>query len=100
MQTDLDALDLPVPVQILGVNQVGHESGNGSITSGRDLPWLQETSDALVWGPWEVTYRDVIVVDTDNVVVGVFNLTANNLANADAYDTLRQMFVDAANAAD
>ena len=50
------------------MNQTGLQSGNASITAGRDLPWLQDTASANVWGAWNVTYRDVVVLDADNVV--------------------------------
>ena len=63
MQDELDAMDLPVDVQIIGVNQVGHESQNATMVEGRDLPWLQETADLNVWNLWDVTYRDVILLD-------------------------------------
>ena len=96
MQTELAGLGLTTPVQILGVNQVGHESANDTFCTGRDVPWLQETATDLVWVPWGVQYRDVWVLDTDNRPVGVFNVTSNNLAIQANYDTLKQMFIDAA----
>ena len=78
------------------MNEVGHESGNTSICSGRDLPWLQDVPEHDVWGVWAPVYRDVIVLDGDNAVFGVFNLTSNSLAVPANYDALRQMFLDAA----
>lgn len=81
---------------ILGVNDIGFESGNEDITDGRDLPWLQATTDEDVWQDWGVTYRDVWVLDAENVPVGVFNVTGNSLADAANYDALKQLFLDAA----
>ncbi len=78
------------------MNEVGHESGNASICAGRDLPWLQDVEAQDVWGVWAPTYRDVIVLDGNNVVFGVFNLTSNSLAIPANYDALRQLFLDAA----
>jgi len=54
----------PVDVHILGVNETGAESGNSTIVQGREIPWLQETSDQDVWSAWKVTYRDVVILDT------------------------------------
>jgi hypothetical protein len=63
------------------VNQVGRESANATVCEGRDLPWLQETADQDVWGDWQVTYRDVIILDPRNEVYAVYNLTSNSLAD-------------------
>ncbi len=101
MQTEIDALETVRPVQILGVNEEGLEGGNASITSGRDIPWLQDVDAdhdgrSDVWTSWDVSYRDVIILDTNNVMVGAFNLTTYNLQISDNYDALTQMFVDTA----
>ena len=64
------------------MNQVGHGSANATICDGRDLPWLQESSDDDVWGDWSVTYRDVIILDHENRPVDVFNLTTYDLSEA------------------
>jgi len=101
MQNDLDTSYPELDIRILGVNGSGLESGNTFITSGRDIPWLQDVdvdhnglSDT--WVNWNVTYRDVVILDGDNIRVGVFNLTTHDLRIAQNYEKLRQMFVDAA----
>ena len=96
MQDELDALGLPRPVHIIGVNDIGFERGNGSITTGRDLPWLQADAAFDVWDVWSPVYRDVVILGPDNVEVGVFNVTTNNLSNPANYDALKQLFIDAA----
>ena len=101
MQDDLDTSFPELDIQILGVNGAGLESGNALITSGRDIPWLQDVDvdhdgSSDVWVDWSVTYRDVLILDAENVRVGVFNLTTHDLGISQNYDTLRQMFVDAA----
>ncbi len=85
-------------VQILGVNGIGLESGNPTITSGRDLPWLQDTAAEDVWTKWAVTYRDVVILDSAGYRVGVYNLTEHDLADTGNFATLKQLLVDAANA--
>ena len=45
---------------------------------------------------WAPTYRDVVVLDGENVIFGVYNLTSNDLAEPANYDALRQLFLDAA----
>lgn len=101
MQKDLESSHPELEVSILGVNERGQELGNRPTTEGRDIPWLQDLdsdgdgrSDA--WYSWQVEWRDVIIVDQNNVRVGVFNLTTHDLAVTENYDTLRQMFIDAA----
>lgn len=49
-----------------------------------------------VWGTWAPVYRDVWVVDADNVLFGVYNLTSNSLAVPANYDALRDLFLAAA----
>ncbi|MBX2798331.1 MAG: hypothetical protein KTR31_11695 [Myxococcales bacterium] len=75
-------------VTIVGLNEVGRESANDTITDGRDLPWLQDTDEDMVWTLWGIEYRDVVVLDEDNRLVDVLNLTTNDLADAEHYDTL------------
>ena len=79
-----------------GINEAGYESGNSSITSGRDLPWLQDTDEWNVWDTWDPGYRDVIILGVDGAEVGRYNLTSNNLASSSAYAELLALFVDAA----
>lgn len=89
---------MPTPpnLQILGINQVGQESGNALACDGRDLPWLQETLAEGVWIPWEANWRDVVILDRSNRKIAVFNLFDHNLANAAHYDSLRTLLLEAA----
>jgi len=98
MQKEVDAASTKVPVQILGVNGADLEVGNSSMTSGRTLPWLQDTTTANVWASWAVTYRDVFILNGENVPVAVYNLTEHDLSVSANYDTLKKMMIDAANA--
>ena len=63
---------------------------------GRDIPWLQDVEDTDVWATWDVTYRDVIVVDSEGKRFGVFNVTDHNLGEAVHHDALKQLMLDAA----
>ncbi len=100
LQDELDA-DHPGVFRILGVNEVGFEAGNDDMCDGRDLPWLQDVEGVDVWGAlWDVTYRDVIVLDDSNVVYGVYNVTDHNLSDPVEYAGLRQMMREAAGLAE
>ena len=83
-------------MQILGINEVGHASGNESMCEGRDLPWLQDTVDEAVWTRWDPVYRDVIVLDGDNHPVGAYNLTDNDLSDPGNEQALVDLLVDSA----
>ena len=96
MQPELDAAAPPVEIELLGVNRIGSETGNASITSGRTLPWLQDTQQQDVWVDWQVTYRDVVILDEENRRIGVFNLTEHDLADTAQYAALKTMLLEAA----
>ena len=98
MQTELDAEVLTRRVRIHGVNSVGAESGNAAACVGRTIPWLQDTASEMVWDLWQVTYRDVIILDPSNEVVTVFNLTTRDLAVPAEYEALKTLLREAANA--
>jgi len=102
MQGELEAEYPVLRIQLLGVNEKGQEAGNANTTNGRDIPWLQDV-DADSNGHadvasdlWDVTYRDVVILDANNVRVGVYNLTEHNLAEGENYSELKEMLLDAA----
>lgn len=96
MQKELNG-DFPDKgIKLLGVNGAGFETGVPQMIAGRFLPLLQDTVDVDAWGQWAVTYRDVVILDRDNVPVGVFNLTDHDLAVMMEYETLKGMLLDAA----
>lgn len=66
------------------------------------IPWLQDTNSAQgdVWKRWNVVYRDVRILDTQNRLRGVYNLTANDLGNAQNRQTLKSMILEVARAED
>lgn len=61
-----------------------------------DLPILQDDTTADVWSQWEATWRDVYVLDGDNEVYAVFNLTTYDLSDSANYAALYDLFVEAA----
>lgn len=64
--------------------------------AGRVLPWLQEVKGDAVWSDWGVTYRDVVVLDGENKVTGVYNLTEHDLSDSGNRDALKQLLRKAA----
>ena len=96
MQHDVDTVTKVRAIHILGINQAGQEQDNALMCQGRTLPWLQDTPSANVWGSWRVTWRDVVVLDADNKVIHVYNLTDNDLSDPNKYRELRGILVGAA----
>lgn len=66
------------------------------MTQGRTLPWTQDTVAENVWGAWQVTYRDVVVLDPSNRALAVFNVTKHNLQRPAARDSLVRILRQAA----
>jgi hypothetical protein len=87
MQTELAG----TTIHILGINQFAAVTGNVQNCDGRDIPWLQEDTLSNVQGQWGAQYRDVVILDADNVPVAVYNLTAHDLADAANYDELKAL---------
>lgn len=83
-------------VRLLGVNGAGFEAGVPQMVNGRFIPLLQDTAEVDAWGAWQAEYRDVIILDRDNVPVGVFNLTEHDLSQMGEYEALKTMLIDAA----
>lgn len=77
------------------MNAIGHESGLASLEAVTDLPILQDDTTEDVWNDWGATWRDVYVVDGDNEVYAVFNLTTYSLADSANYAALYDLLVDA-----
>ena len=78
-------------MQLLAVNETGHESGMPTMSALGDLPILQDTTTVDAWTLWEVTYRDVVILDADNHYVGTYNLTTHDLGNPTNYAELQSM---------
>jgi len=96
MQAELNAADTTRTIRILGVNAAGLESGNPTIVQGRSIPWLQDSTAVNAWGQWNVTWRDVIILDRENHRFAVYNLTAHDLQVAANYDSLKTLLLQAA----
>ncbi len=89
LQRELEGEGLPV--QIIGVNDVGLEAGNEAMCMDRDLPWLQNTMEVDAWNLWGVEYRDVVVVDGEGYRQHTFNVTEHDLSEPANYEGLRRV---------
>jgi hypothetical protein len=96
MQKDVDTVATARPIALFGVNETGEESDNALVCAGRTIPWLQDIPAVNAWDAWQVTYRDVIVLDHETKVVRAYNLTSHDLAIPANYAELRAILLDAA----
>jgi hypothetical protein len=100
MLAEIRATNPNLNVEILGVNMLNDALFNPLVVSQRTLPWLQETAEANAWGKWNVTWRDVRIVDSQGRLHSVYNLTAHDLANEMNRASLKQLFLSAAKIVD
>ena len=82
-----------VPINILGINEIGY--GN-SLTSVHTLPMLQDTELYNVYSSWEVTYRDVWILNEAQEPYAVVNLSIYSLSDPAYYEGLKNLFIGAA----
>ncbi len=78
------------------MNADGQESGNDLMVAGRTLPWLQDDAVTNAWGLWGVTWRDVYVLDGENRLVTIYNLTEHDLTDPANYADLKAILLSAA----
>ena len=101
MQTQLDEEYPEMSIDIIGLNEAGYEEDNAQMTAAGDLPWLQDVDQdgnglSDVWRErWNITWRDVLILDSRNAPVGVFSLSSHNLNSSAEYTTLLNMLLDA-----
>ncbi len=88
MQAEILAANPESKIRILGVNRDDAASGVELAVEGNSIPLLQDTTRVGSWELWQVTYRDVVILDAENERVAVYNLTTHNLENPDDYAAL------------
>ena len=78
------------------MNQLGNSGWEAQFQSdGLSLPMVQDNDSDLIWQNWGGNWRDVMILDANNELVGQFNLTDFNLSDSTNYDTLKNMLIEA-----
>ncbi len=100
MQKEFDENFPELGIFIVGINERGQEPGNVNITE--QMPWLQDVDanadgQGDVWQLWNVQWRDLIILDRNNVPVVTYNLSSFDLADPDNYAEVREAFLSIAN---
>ncbi len=49
-----------------------------NMINGRILPWVQDTEESNIWYDWDVTLRDLYILDRNGNFVTKINLTTYN----------------------
>ncbi len=89
MQAEILAANPASAIRVFAVNDVGEEAFVGiAAGSVHAAPILQDTAEVGAWGLWNVTYRDVVILDGEGRCLGVYNLTEHNLQVQADYDAL------------
>ena len=87
MQTELDAEYPNLNIDILGINMTGTEAGMSDVALISTLPVVQDDTTVNVWNDWNAIWRDVQILNAENEVIHVFNLTQHNLAPGNGFCT-------------
>jgi len=56
---------------------------------------LQDTVEVDAWGAWQVEWRDLVILDAENKVVGVINLTDHDLELPENVKLVRELVAEA-----
>ena len=96
MEADLAKKHPELGISLLAIDAVGHEGGFPDLAKVGDLPCVQDTVKDDVWGSWGAEWRDVYVLNAENEVTAVYNLTKNSLSEPANYATLEALLIDAA----
>jgi hypothetical protein len=122
MQQELDEENPELGIRILGINKLGAETGVEAFDAlQHSLPMVNDMSLAMgtdeegselyggqiwqEWGQhcqeleheeWNEHWRDVYILDGQNSVAAVYNLTVNSLSTEENYMELKSMLISLA----
>ena len=66
-------------INIIGINGYQYIDDNyQSMISGKVLPWVQDIPEFDVWGDWDITSRDFVILDRYGNEFARVNLTPMN----------------------
>ena len=82
-------------IDLLAINEVGHDSGIDDATAGNSIPLLADTTAANAWGAWDADWRDLVIVDEDNLQVDRISLTGFDLEDTENYETVKALLINA-----
>ena len=96
MQAELESSYPNLDIEIFAINMTGTSSGLQYFSSDLNRPVVQDDTATGIWNDWGASWRDVYILDQNNELILVYNLTTYNLSDSNNYNTLMQHFIDAA----
>ena len=96
MQDELKQSHPELDITLLSINKIAAEAGIQHFTESHNLPMVQDDATLQVWNSWQGSWRDVYILNENNELVMVYNLTQNNLGNSSNYNALMSHFIDIA----
>ena len=97
MQSELDLERPDLNIKILSINMIDKwdEATTPTLMAeSGTLPIVQDSADLEIWANWGGQCRDVAILDPQNQLIEFYNLTLNNLSDADNFSELKQKFID------
>ena len=96
MQTELEESHPELEIKLLAINQINAENGVNNFNEGHSLPMVQDSTTEGIWTSWQGSWRDVYILDNNNQLIEVFNLTMYNLQDSNNYNALKEKLISAA----
>lgn len=96
MQNELISEYPELPIRILSINQIGAENGINSFNENHALPMVNDSTTDEIWIQWESQWRDFYILNKQNELLEVYNLTQHNLNDPINYQELKQKLILAA----
>ena len=95
MANQLENTHPNLDIEIFAINMPGF-GGATNLSSSIQLPMVQDSNSLGIWSDWGAVWRDVYILNENNELVMVYNLTQHNLGNSSNYNTLMSHFIDIA----
>ncbi len=85
---------------MMGINGYQYlDNDYEGMIEGRVLPWAQDYPEIDAWGLWDVTLRDLLILDRNGVLITRINLTGfnpdPNSTCGQNYDTIKNVILNA-----
>ena len=71
----LDYLSSDIDIYVMGIGQ-NNNTPVDDMTANNNLPWVKDNSENNIWSAWGVSNRDLFIMDMNNRIVKVINLTS------------------------
>tara|TARA_B100000683_G_C12133940_1_gene408866 strand:+ start:77 stop:373 length:297 start_codon:yes stop_codon:yes gene_type:complete len=96
MQNEISSEYPELPIKILSINQIGAENGIASFNESHALPMVNDNETDNIWVQWDSQWRDFYILNQQNELLEVYNLTQHNLNDPLNYEELKQKLILAA----